>query len=327
LRGLPAAGGRGTLEGGISFLPRKRYEWRLQNRTVILGVRTLLMGVLNVTPDSFSDGGRYLDPDAAYARALEMEEQGADLIDIGGESTRPGSRRIPAREELGRIAPVLKKLRNKLNIPISVDTYKAEVAERALELGAEIINDVSGLTFDPALAEVINRRDAGLVLMHIRGTPETWSQLGPLPDVMGTIARDLDAALCRARRTGIDRRRIVIDPGIGFGKRGDQNYEIIVSLGRLAVLDQPILVGTSRKSFLGHPARDREDLRLFGTAATVAASILNGAHIVRVHDVAQMAEVARVADEMLNALERQSEPAASMRRPAPARGGKGLQSI
>lgn len=292
-------------------MTRKRHEWKLRHRTIVLGVRTLIMGVLNVTPDSFSDGGHYLDPDVAYARALEIQEQGADLIDIGGESTRPGSQRISAREELDRLVPVLKKLRNKLGIPISVDTYKSEVAERVLELGAEIINDVSGLTFDPALAEVINRADAGLVLMHIRGTPETWAQLAPLSDVMGTITRDLDAALGRARRSGIDRRRIVIDPGIGFGKRGEQNYQIVVEMERLSALEQPILIGTSRKSFLGHPPRGSDEQRLFGTAATVTASILHGAHIVRVHDVAAMAEVARVADELLAAEEQLSEPAES----------------
>ena len=299
-------------------MTRKRYEWKLQNRTILLGMRTLVMGVLNVTPDSFSDAGRHLDSDIAYARALEIQEQGADLIDVGGESTRPGSRRISAREELDRIAPVLKKLRNKLAIPISVDTYKAEVAERALDLGAEIINDVSGLTFDPALAEVINRRDAGLVLMHIRGSPETWAQLRPLPDVMGAIVRDLEASLARARRSDIDRRRIVIDPGIGFGKRGDQNYEILVQLSRLNALDQPILVGTSRKSFLGHKLSDQQ--RLFGTATTVAASILHGAHIVRVHDVREMVEVARVADEMLKAEEKQADQAQP--KSAPARRGR-----
>ena len=290
---------------------RKRHEWKLRGRTILLGVRTLVMGVLNVTPDSFSDGGRYLDPDAAYARALEIQQQGADLIDIGGESTRPGSGRISAGEELDRIVPVLKKLRNKLDIPISVDTYKSDVAERVLDLGVEIINDVSGLTFDPALAGVINRRDAGLVLMHNRGTPETWARLAPLPDVMGAITRDLEAALARARRVGIDRRRVVIDPGIGFGKRGDQNYEILMQLARLNALEQPILVGPSRKSFLGHSVQPNPAEQLFGTAASVTAAILHGAHIVRVHDVAEMLQVARVADEMLKAEEKQEEQAQS----------------
>ncbi len=310
---------------------RKRHEWKPRDRSIVLGVRTLIMGVLNVTPDSFSDGGLHLDPDVAYARALDMQQQGADLIDIGGESTRPGAARISAQEELVRIVPVLKKLRGKLDIPISVDTYKAEVAERALELGAEVINDVSGLTFDPALAEVINRRDAGLVLMHIRGTPESWAKLAPLPDVMGTILRDLEAALGRARHAGIERRRILIDPGIGFGKRGDQNYQIVMQLERLNALEHPILIGTSRKSFLAHgaaahggPVSDPE--RLFSTAATVTASILHGAHIVRVHDVPAMVETARVADELLRAEEERSEQADEMRRQAPPRRSKGLQS-
>ena len=282
-------------------MTRKRHEWKLRERTLLLGPRTLLMGILNVTPDSFSDGGRYLDPDIAYARALELQQQGAGVIDVGGESTRPGSKRLTVAEELDRIAPVLKKLRNKLDIPISVDTYKSEVAERALELGAEIINDVSGLTFDPALADVVHRRDAGLVLMHIRGTPESWAQLKPLPDVMGAIVRDLKAGVDRAMRAGIARRRMVVDPGIGFGKRGDQNYEILLQLSRLGSLELPILVGTSRKSFLGHRLTDEQ--KLMATAATVAAAILHGAHIVRVHDVGQMAEVARVADELLKAAE------------------------
>jgi dihydropteroate synthase len=268
----------------------------------VLGVRTLVMGILNVTPDSFSDGGRYLDPDIAYARALEMQQQGAALIDLGGESTRPDSKRITAAVELDRIAPVLKKLRNKLDIPISVDTYKSEVAERALDLGAEIINDVSGLTFDPALSGVVNRHDAGLVLMHMRGTPETWAQLKPLPDVLAAIVQDLKASADRALRAGIERRRIVIDPGIGFGKRGDQNYRILAELGRLHALELPVLVGTSRKSFLGQRLTDEQ--KLLGTAATVTAAILAGAHIVRVHDVRQMVEVARVADELVNAAEK-----------------------
>ncbi len=299
---------------------RQPYEWRLRDRTVLLGTRTLLMGVLNVTPDSFSDGGRYTDPDAAYARALEMQEQGADLIDIGGESTRPGSRRISAAEELDRVVPVLKKLRNKLDIPISIDTYKAEVAERALGLGAEIVNDMSGLTFDPALPAVLNRRDAGLVLAHLRGTPETWSKLRPLPDVMAVIARDLEAALGRARRAGLERRRIVVDPGIGFGKRGDENYDILAGLPRLAVLQQPILVGPSRKSFLGQTLRVPGADRLLGTAAAITAAVMGGAHIVRVHDVDEMQQVARVADEMVKAEERNEARVGGVQEPS--RGGK-----
>src|SRR5579872_272180 len=185
---------------------RKISYWKLRESEVQLGERTVIMGVLNVTPDSFSDGGRYNDPDRAFARAVELEEQGADIVDIGAESTRPGSTdRIPAAEELRRLVPVLKRLKERLSIPISVDTYKAEVAERAIELGAEIINDPSGLTFEPQLARTVSNHDAGLVLNHMRGRPETWAKLGPMPDPMATISHDLDAAISRARRVGIDK--------------------------------------------------------------------------------------------------------------------------
>jgi dihydropteroate synthase len=254
------------------------------------------MGVLNVTPDSFSDGGKYSDPDRAFARALELEEQGADILDIGAESTKPGSARISAAEEMRRLIPVLKRLRGQVGIPISVDTYKAEVAERALELGVEIINDPSGLTFEPQLSRVVSNHDAGLILNHMRGRPEMWSKLSPMPDPMGTIARDLDAAVSRARRVGIDKTRLVIDPGIGFGKRKEQNSLIIGKLGMLASLDLPIMVGPSRKSFLAH---ESEEHTRFATAAAVTAGILNGAHILRVHDVPEMRVAADLADEIL----------------------------
>jgi len=275
---------------------RKLFYWKLKSRELKLGERTALLGVLNVTPDSFSDGGKYLDPDRAFARALELEEQGADVIDIGAESTKPDSIRITAAEELRRLIPVLKRLHGKLTIPISVDTYKAEVAERALDHGAEIINDPTGLTFEPALARVVSNHNAGLILNHMRGRPESWAKLPPLPDVMGTIVRDLEATVNRARHTGIDRSRIVVDPGIGFGKRKEQNSLILHRLGELAALELPILVGPSRKSFLAHPT---ERQTLFATAAAAAASILGGAYLLRVHDVAEMRAVADVVDEIL----------------------------
>jgi dihydropteroate synthase len=275
---------------------RKLYFWKLKQREVRLGERTALMGVLNVTPDSFTDGGKYSDPDRAFARALEMEEQGADIIDIGAESTRPGSARISAAEELRRLIPALKRLKGRLSIPISVDTYKAEVAERAIDLGAEIVNDPSGLTFEPHLARVVSNHDAGLVLNHMRGRPESWAKLGPLPDAMAAITRDLDAAVSRARHEGVDRARMVVDPGIGFGKRKEQNSLILGHLAELAGLDLPILIGPSRKSFLAHATV--EETR-FATAAAVAAGILGGAHIVRVHDVKEMRAAADVADEIL----------------------------
>jgi dihydropteroate synthase len=276
---------------------RKLYYWKLKNREIKLGERTVLMGVLNVTPDSFSDGGKYSDPDRAFARALELEEQGADIIDIGAESTRPGSSRISAAEEIRRLIPVLKRLKGHLAVPISVDTYKAEVAERALDLGVEIINDPSGLTFEPALGRVVSNHDAGLVLNHMRGRPETWAKLAPMPDPMGTIVRDLEATISRARHTGIDKSRLAIDPGLGFGKRKEQNSLIVGRLGQLAAtLDLPIMAGPSRKQFLAHETAEETK---FATAAAVAACVLGGAHIVRVHDVREMRAAADVADEIL----------------------------
>ena len=277
---------------------RKLFYWKLPRRDVQLGERTVLMGVLNVTPDSFSDGGKYSDPDRAFAHALELEEQGADIIDIGAESTKPGSARISAAEEMRRLIPVLKRLKDRLTIPISVDTYKAEIAERALELGVEIINDPSGLTFEPHLARVVSNHNAGLILNHMRGRPETWAKLGPMPDAMGTIVRDLDAAISRTRHVGIDKARLVIDPGIGFGKRKEQNALILGRLGQLASLDLPLMVGPSRKAFLAHATA--EETR-FATAAAVAACVLGGAHVIRVHDVVEMRAAADVADEILRA--------------------------
>lgn len=270
----------------------------MKQREIKLGERTVLMGVLNVTPDSFSDGGKYSDPDRAFARAVELEQQGADIVDIGAESTKPGSARISAAEEMRRLIPVLKRLKDALGVPISVDTYKAEVAERALELGAEIINDPSGLTFEPQLARAVSNHNGGLILNHMRGRPETWAKLGPMPDPIGTIARDLEATISRARHVGIDKTRMVIDPGLGFGKRKEQNAVILGKLRELAGLDLPIMVGPSRKSFLAHP--DPEETR-FATAAAVVAAVLGGAHVVRVHDVREMRAATDVADEILRA--------------------------
>ncbi|HTP33392.1 MAG TPA: dihydropteroate synthase [Candidatus Acidoferrales bacterium] len=277
---------------------RKLYFWKLKQRELRLGERTVLMGVLNVTPDSFSDGGKYSDPDRAFARAIELEEQGADIVDIGAESTRPGSARVSEAEEIRRLIPVLKRLKGRLGVPISVDTYKAAVAERALDLGVEIINDPSGLTIEPQIARAVSNFDAGLILNHMRGRPETWAKLGPMPDPMTTIARDLDATISRARRVGIDKTRIVIDPGLGFGKRREQNSLILARLGQIAVLEMPIMVGPSRKSFLAHP--DPEETK-FSSAAAVTAAVLAGAHVVRVHDVREMRAATDVADEILRA--------------------------
>ena len=280
---------------------RRHFVWKLRDRELLTGERTLIMGVLNVTPDSFSDGGKYLEPDLAFARAVELEEQGADIIDIGAESTRPGAERVSEAEELRRLVPVLKRLHGKLAVPISVDTYKSAVAEKALEHGAEIINDPSGLTFDAQLARVAANHNAGLIINHMRGTPETWAKLPPLKDVIGAIRHDLDAAVHRAVRSGVERARIAIDPGLGFGKRREQNAEILARLDEFAALEFAIMVGPSRKSFLPQTAEAPADSLLqCATAAAVTAAILGGAHIVRVHDVAEMKPVVEVADQILS---------------------------
>src|SRR5215469_15157810 len=194
---------------------RKRFEWKLRDRTLILGERTLILGVLNVTPDSFSDGGKFQDPDRAFAHAIQLEEEGADIIDVGAESTRPGSTRISEAEELRRLIPVLKRLRGKLTIPISVDTYKSGVAEKAIEHGAEIINDPTGILLDLQLPKVVTKHDAGLIVNHMRGTPETWAQLPPMKNLMRSIAIDLEAAIHRATQSRVPRNQIVLDPGLG----------------------------------------------------------------------------------------------------------------
>lgn len=288
---------------------RKRFRVKLNSGTLALGERTLVMGVLNVTPDSFSDGGKFFDVRRAIEHAVQMEKAGADLLDIGAESTRPGSQGISAEEELQRLLPVLGGLRRLLKIPISVDTQKAEVAESALDAGAQIINDISGLQSDPRIAELAARRRAPLILMHMRGEPRTM-QAGPFArDVMKDVLQGLRRSVAIARKAGVAKSQIILDPGIGFGKSFAQNYELLQKLPQLVKLGHPLLVGTSRKGFLGATlARDGKpappEERIWGTAATVTASILNGAHIVRVHDVAEMAQVARVADCLLDPKQR-----------------------
>ena len=281
--------------------PRKLFRLKLNSRTMILGERTLVMGVLNVTPDSFSDGSKFLDPESAIEQAFAMANVGADLLDIGGESTRPGSKETPAAEELDRILPVLEALRGRLKIPISVDTRRAAVAELALRAGTEIINDISGLKNDPKIADVAARQGVPLILMHMRGEPRTMQEAPFARDVMKNVIQGLRRSVAIARKAGMAKSQIILDPGIGFGKSYAQNYELLQKLPQLAKLGYPLMVGTSRKGFLGatlarngEPAPAKE--RIWGTAATVAASILNGAHIVRVHDVAEMVQVARVAD-------------------------------
>lgn len=254
------------------------------------------MGILNITPDSFSDGGLYCDVDAAVAHGLEMIHQGADILDLGGESTRPGSEPVSVEEELQRILPVLLALKQKIDIPISVDTYKSAVAEIALKNGAEIINDISGFHFDKRMPAVVKKYRAAAVLMHIKGAPKTM-QLNPhYADLMGEILAYLQTGIDRAEAIGINREQLAIDPGLGFGKKVADNYFIINNLNFFRALSCAILIGPSRKSFLGKLLNLPETERLQGTAAAVAGSILNGANIVRVHDVKQMKQVVLVAD-------------------------------
>jgi len=266
-------------------------------RALELGARTLVMGIINVTPDSFADGGVRFDPDVAIRDALAMAADGADIIDIGAESTRPGADPLPSAEELRRITPVLEGLRGPLTVPISIDTYKATVAERAIDLGAVIVNDVSALTYEPELAAVVVRRQVPIVLMHNRGRSRDMYARADYQDVAGEVAAELETRVRAAEAAGIPRTRIIVDPGIGFAKRAEHSMGVIAGLPRIAELGLPILAGPSRKSFLQAaigkvPAGER----LWGTAAAVTASIVFGAHIVRVHDVREMVQVARTAD-------------------------------
>jgi len=276
---------------------RRPFNLKLRSgATLELGTRTLIVGVLNITPDSFSDGGQNFELTRAIDRALQMESEGADIIEVGGESTRPNSLRLGVDEELSRVVPVLKELAGQLRVPIAIDTYKSDVAAAAVALGASVINDVSALRFDPAVADVAARERAVLVLMHMRGEPATMQKIEPSLDIFAEIESDLTTAIHIAESRGVERSHIVIDPGIGFGKTLEQNLAIINHLERFECLELPLMIGTSRKSFIGRLTGQPEGERVFGTAASVAAAILRGAHIVRVHDVKQLVEVARVTD-------------------------------
>ena len=272
------------------------------------GERTYIMGVLNVTPDSFSDGGRYLDPERAVERALEMQAQGADIIDVGGESTRPGSERIGADEELKRVEPVLEEICDKLSVPVSIDTYKSEVAEAAIRAGAAMINDISALRFDSGMVNVVKEYDVPVVLMHMKGTPKDMQENPHYDDVMHEIISFLHERKEFAVNNGIDGEKIIVDPGIGFGKRTgkgiEDNCEIIGRLRELKVLGSPILVGPSRKTFIGNVCSDDDkplpvDRRIEGTLAAVALSAVNGADIVRVHDVAEARRCLKLVDSII----------------------------
>jgi dihydropteroate synthase len=278
---------------------------KLIRSTLDLDSRVLVMGALNVTPDSFSDGGKYADLESAVARAFEIEAEGADILDIGGESTRPGSRVVGVEEELDRVTPVIEALRGRLRIPLSVDTTKSEVARAAVQAGAEIINDVSGLRFDPAVADVAAETGAALVLMHSRGVPGRMHQEPPVDDVFAEVIGGLRRSIEEAIRRGARPEKLILDPGVGFGKTPEQNLRLIDRLDLLVTeFGLPVLLGTSRKSFIKHTldkalsgsARDDMRERVAGTAATVVIGVLRGARIVRVHDVGMMLAVTRMAE-------------------------------
>jgi dihydropteroate synthase len=279
---------------------RSDYKIDCRGKVLDLGSRTHIMGILNVTPDSFSDGGRYADAERALAHARDMAAAGADIIDIGGESTRPGAVPVTEEEELHRIIPLIKRLSAELSIPISVDTYKSSVAKKAIEAGAAIVNDISGLRFSPDMAEVASDSGVAVVIMHIKGTPRNMQQSPVYDDVIAEVLSYLEEGIEIAVKAGVDREKILIDPGIGFGKTLQHNLIILNRLEELRALGRPILLGPSRKKFigtiLGIPAPEQ---RVDGTAATVALGIERGARVLRVHDVARMAQVAKTTDAIV----------------------------
>jgi dihydropteroate synthase len=293
----------------IAAMQRPGFQWRLRTRTVELGPRTLVMGILNVTPDSFSDGGKFLARDHAVAHALKMLDDGADLLDVGGESTRPGTpvaeSGIPAQEELRRILPVIEDvLRERPDAILSVDTYKAEVARAVVNAGCEIVNDVSAMRWDEQMASTVKELDCGVILMHTRGRPQEWRNLEPSADIVAEVKAELRDYAQAAVAQGIAKGHIMLDVGIGFGKKFEQNYPLLAGLDQLQDLGFPLLVGTSRKSFIGRTlAVDGKDApsdqRLYGSLAAATASVLKGAHVVRVHDVKAAAEAVKIADEIL----------------------------
>jgi dihydropteroate synthase len=285
---------------GTIAVMRAAFQWRIGGRRLELGGRTLVMGVVNVTPDSFSDGGRFHQFDSAVAHGLRLLDEGADLVDVGGESTRPGKKApVTADEEVKRVVPVIESIKRERPLAVvSVDTYKAAVAKAACDAGAEIVNDVSGLQWDPLMADTCASLDCGVVLMHMRGLPETWRTLEKLEDPLTLVKHELELIVNKAQEDGIARERIVLDPGFGFGKNFEENHPLLAGFDQLSELGFPLMAGTSRKSFVGRasgnegPASDR----LSGSLAAMVLSIVKGAHIVRVHDVKESVEAARVVD-------------------------------
>jgi len=283
---------------------RPRFQWQLGSRTLELGVRTLVMGVVNVTPDSFSDGGEFLDAQKATEHALMLLADGADILDIGGESTRPGKKeRVTPQIEADRVLPVIEAVRRHApQAVVSVDTYRAATAKWCVDAGAEIVNDVSGLRWDPAMAMALAKLKCGVVLMHMRGRPEEWRELPPLPDPLPLVKRELGEIAEQAVTAGVARERIVLDPGFGFGKSFDENYPLLAQFEKLHELGYPLLSGTSRKSFIGRTlAKGDEDAPPDARLSGTLASVLKGAHIVRVHDVKEAVEAVRVADAIVAA--------------------------
>lgn len=278
---------------------RESYLWSLPRTSLQLGIRTALMGILNITPDSFSDGGLYLNTDKAVEHGEELEQDGADILDIGGESTRPGSEPLGADEEIARILPVIERLANKIRIPISVDTYRASVAKRAIEAGAQIVNDISGFRFDPQLPELVRSTGAGVVLMHSRGSREEIHKQPATEDPVATVLEGLTASLEVARRAGVPACSIAVDPGIGFSKDSAISLKVLRNVSAFSTLQLPLLVGTSRKSSIRAIVGDTPEAKLMGTAATVALAIAAGVHVVRVHDVRAMRAVADMTDRIV----------------------------
>lgn len=277
------------------IVQRRRYDWRIRDRSFTLGARTLIMGVVSLENEG---KGKRIEPGLVLDKARELERRGADLIELHAGPIYIGSRPLSADEELRKLVPVLRKLRHNLDTPISINTYNAATAERAVELGVQIINDVSGLAFDAKLAGVISQSNVGLILTHLRGTPDTWKRLPALPDLVATIGRDLESSLARARRAGIDRRRIVIDPGLELGKRGIENFRVLTQLDRLGQLQQPILVSPSRKRFMTESVRAGDAEWTLAAVALSTIAIYGGAHIVRVHEVDAVAQAAKAADRV-----------------------------
>jgi dihydropteroate synthase len=281
--------------------PRRRFTVPLPSGgSLALGGRTLVMGVINVTPDSFSDGGRLLDPAQAIDAGVRMADEGADLIDVGGESTRPGAEPVGDAEERRRVLPVIEGLAARVRVPISVDTYRSSTAAEALAAGAMVVNDISGLRYDPALAETVSASRAAVVLMHTRGRPRQMYEQASYHDVIAEVLDELRESIAFATSRGVAIERIIVDPGLGFAKAARHSYEVLARLEAFAELDRPLLVGPSRKSFLAQPlaAALPPAERDWATAAGVAAAVLAGAHIVRVHAVREMLQVVRVADEI-----------------------------